>query len=77
VKAKLVHGDLSEYNIMVWRGKPVIFDVSQAVSIEHPNADQFLWRDINNINRYFAELGVEVQDPEEIYRRITGAGALR
>jgi len=77
VKAKLVHGDLSEYNVMVWRGKPVIFDVSQAVSLEHPNATQFLWRDIENINRYFKRLGVEVYSAEDAFRRITGATALR
>jgi len=77
VKAKLVHGDLSEYNVMIWKGKPVIFDVSQAVSLEHPNATQFLWRDIENINRYFKRLNVKVQPTEKIFRRITGAAALR
>ncbi len=35
-KAKIVHGDLSEYNIMMWKGRPVVFDVSQSVSIQHP-----------------------------------------
>ena len=77
MKAKLVHGDLSEYNIMIWKNKPVIFDVSQAVSIEHPNATRFLWRDIENINRYFKRLDVKIQSSEEIFRRITGAAALR
>ena len=32
-KAGLVHGDLSEYYIMVWQNKPVIFDVPQAMLI--------------------------------------------
>jgi len=77
VKAKLVHGDLSEYNIMIWKGKPIIFDVSQAVPLEHPNATQFLWRDIENINRYFKRLDVKIQSSEEVFRRITGAAALR
>jgi len=77
VKAKLVHGDLSEYNVMIWNNKPVIFDVSQAVSIEHPNATQFLKRDIENINRYFKRVGVEIYDSEEFFRRIMGATALR
>jgi len=77
VKAKLVHGDLSEYNIMIWKGKPIIFDVSQAVPLEHPNATQFLWRDIENINRYFKRLDVKIQPSEEVFRRITGAAALR
>jgi len=77
VKAKIVHGDLSEYNIMIWKSKPVIFDMSQAVSLEHPNATQFLRRDIENINRYFKRLGVKVYMAEEVFRRITGATALR
>lgn len=69
--AELVHGDLSEYNVMVWRGSPVIIDVSQAVPLSHPLADQLLNRDINNINRFFSRLGVNVLSPDEIYRRIT------
>ncbi len=71
-KAGLVHGDLSEYNIMVWRGLPVLFDVSQAVPLEHPMADMLLRRDLRNINRYFSKLGVEVLPEDELYRRITG-----
>ncbi|MBS7641370.1 MAG: serine protein kinase RIO [Candidatus Bathyarchaeia archaeon] len=73
--ASLVHGDLSEYNIMVWRGRPVLFDFSQAVSLEHPAANQFLMRDIENINRFFSKLGVNVIDVEEVYRVITGGTA--
>ena len=76
-KAKLVHGDLSEYNIMIWRGRPVIFDVSQAVSIEHPNALYYLTRDVENLNRYFRRLGVEVEPAENIIRRITHGGGGR
>jgi len=77
VKAKLVHADLSEYNVMVWMNKPIIFDMSQAVSIEHPNATQFLRRDIENINRYFKRIGVKIYASEEAFRRITGATAPR
>jgi len=73
-KAKLVHGDLSEYNIMIWRNKPVLFDVSQAVLLEHPMASQLLDRDIENLNRYFKRLGVEVASTEETRRRIMGSG---
>ncbi len=74
-KAKLVHGDLSEYNVMIWHGNPIIFDVSQAVLRQHPMADQFLRRDINNINHYFKRLGVTVYSTEETYRRITGGSS--
>jgi len=73
-KAKLVHGDLSEYNVMIWRNQPILFDVSQAVPLEHPMADQLLHRDLENLNRYFKRLGVEVLSTEEAYRRVTGGG---
>jgi RIO kinase 1 len=59
-KAKIVHGDLSEYNIMMWKGQPVVFDVSQSVSIQHPMADFMLRRDITNLNKFFSRLNVEV-----------------
>ncbi len=75
--AKLVHGDLSEYNIMIWKGCPVIFDISQAVSLEHPKAGQFLTRDIENLNRYFSSLGVEVLSVEESLRGIRGGATNR
>ncbi|MCS7120660.1 MAG: serine protein kinase RIO [Candidatus Bathyarchaeota archaeon] len=75
--AKLVHGDLSEYNIMVYGGKPVLFDISQAVNLEHPGAEQFLIRDVENLNRYFESIGVDVLSLEEALRRIKGGSALR
>lgn len=70
-KAELVHGDLSEYNLMFWEGEPVLFDVSQAVPTNHPLAEELLLRDIRNLNRYFASLGVEVVEIDEAYRWIT------
>lgn len=70
--AGLVHGDLSEYNIMVWEERPVIFDISQAVLLAHPLSDQLLRRDIVNINSYFSELGVDVLDVEEVERWVRG-----
>jgi len=73
-KARLVHGDLSEYNIMLWKNQPVLFDVSQAVPLEHPMADQLLRRDLENVNRYFKRLGIEVLSAEEAYKKVTGSG---
>jgi RIO kinase 1 len=73
--AGLVHGDLSEYNIMVWEAEPVIFDLSQTVKLDHPMADTFLRRDISNITGYFSRVGVNVPDLEEIYRRVVGEDA--
>jgi RIO kinase 1 len=71
-KAELVHGDLSEYNIMMWKGKPVIFDVSQAVPTSHPMAEFLLRRDLVNVNRFFSRLGVRVLSVDEAYKRVVG-----
>jgi RIO kinase 1 len=73
-KAGLVHGDLSEYNVMSWKERPIIFDMSQAVLLEHPMAEQFLRRDIINLNHFFRKLGVNVKDAEEIYKWVTQDG---
>merc|ERR1712216_479056 len=37
-KAKLVHGDFSEYNLLYYQGEIVVIDVSQAVEHAHPHA---------------------------------------
>jgi len=71
-KAKIVHGDLSEYNIMMWKGKPVVFDVSQSVSLQHPMADFMLRRDLENVNRFFKRLDVDVYPVEELYKKVVG-----
>lgn len=47
--AKLVHADLSEYNILWHDDKPWFIDVAQSVEPEHPSALEFLMRDCNNI----------------------------
>jgi len=73
-KAELVHGDLSEYNIMIWKGRPVLFDMSQAVLISHPMAEFLLRRDLTNLNKFFSRLGLKVPSVEECYRRVTGRG---
>jgi RIO kinase 1 len=71
-KAEIVHGDLSEYNIMMWKGNPVIFDVSQAVPTSHPMAKFFLQRDLANVNRFFSRLGVKVLSVDEAYKKVVG-----
>ncbi|MHA2037208.1 MAG: serine protein kinase RIO [Promethearchaeota archaeon] len=66
-KAKLVHGDLSEFNILYHNQKPVIIDVSQAVSIQHPKAEVYLARDIKNIFNFFEKVGIKTSNPEDFY----------
>ena len=69
-KANLVHGDLSEFNILYHNQKPVIIDISQAVTIHHPKAEIYLARDITNIFNYFEKIGVEVTNPEDFYYEV-------
>ncbi|MGD9130946.1 MAG: serine protein kinase RIO [Candidatus Bathyarchaeota archaeon] len=71
-KGGLVHADLSEYNIMIWKGKPVIFDVAQSVLTGHPMADRFLRRDLENLHKYFKRQGSDILSVDEMYERITG-----
>ncbi|KAG7387920.1 Serine/threonine-protein kinase RIO1 [Phytophthora boehmeriae] len=56
-KCRLVHGDLSEYNILYYQGKLFFIDVSQSVEHEHPSANDFLRKDCRNIADYFRKTG--------------------
>ncbi len=71
-KADLVHGDLSEYNVMTWKGRTIVFDMSQSVPTSHPMAAYLLRRDIENVNRFFSRLGVKILLTEEVYRKVVG-----
>jgi RIO kinase 1 len=71
-KAELVIGDLSEYNILMQYGEPVIIDVGQGLMLEHPNAKEFLLRDVENINRFFRSYDVKVLGSGELARQIMG-----
>jgi RIO kinase 1 len=71
-KAELVHGDLSEYNVLIYEGDPVIIDCGQAMVTDHPNALDYLRRDITNINEYFRSVGVKVINDDEVFRLVTG-----
>ncbi len=59
-KAKLVHGDLSEYNILNYQEKPVLIDLSHATTLQHPNAQELLKRDIQTIVHYFTKKGLKL-----------------
>ncbi len=70
-KAKLVHGDISEYNIMVPDGYPVLIDFGQAVTIEHPQAETFFRRDIENLNHYFQQFNVRTVSPDRVVKEVS------
>lgn len=71
-KAGLVHGDLSEFNIMMVDSDPVLFDFAQAVPPEHPMAHTFLERDLVRLNHYFSRIGVSVPPIERLMPWVTG-----
>jgi len=66
----LVHGDLSEYNLVVDEGELFVIDLGQAVTVHHPNADEFLRRDCENITSFFTRQGHEVS-ADELYDFVT------
>jgi len=68
--AGLVHGDLSEYNLIVHDGELVVIDLGQAVTIHHPNADDFLARDCRNVAGFFTRQGIDV-DPADLRAFVT------
>lgn len=54
LKAQLIHGDLSEYNIILKPdGHILIIDWPQAVKTDHANASELLERDLKNVLTYF------------------------
>ena len=57
---KLVHADLSEYNILYHQQSLWIIDVGQAVEHDHPLALEFLRKDCLNINAYFEKHITEI-----------------
>ncbi|MBL1432131.1 MAG: serine protein kinase RIO [Gammaproteobacteria bacterium] len=59
--AGIVHGDLSEFNILVDQYGPVIIDLPQAVdAAANNNAESMLARDVNNISHYYGQFAPEL-----------------
>ena len=71
--AGIIHGDLSEYNILVGEGGPVIIDLPQAIDAAgNSNAAEMLERDVNNLKTYFSAFAPTLKDTQygkEIWAR--------
>ncbi|SEQ83922.1 RIO kinase 1 [Solimonas aquatica] len=63
--AGLIHGDLSEFNVLVDRDGPVIIDLPQAVSAAgNNNAFQMLQRDVDNMRASFGRVAPELLETQ-------------
>ncbi len=68
----VIHGDLSEYNIMIDEKGPVIIDWPQWIETSHPNADDVLTADIRNLLNFFRKKYLITKDPETVKKRVQG-----
>lgn len=68
-EAKLVHADLSAYNLLWHENKVWVIDTAQAVEPQHPKALKFLYRDCLNICKFFGgKLKIkEVPNPRSLF----------
>ncbi|MCD6575626.1 MAG: serine protein kinase RIO [Nanoarchaeota archaeon] len=69
--ANLVHGDISEYNILNFNEVPYLIDFGQGVIKEYPLAEELLRNDIKNVLKWMKKLGVKTPDFEKVYKEIT------
>lgn len=61
LSAGLIHGDLSEFNVLVDSHGPVIIDLPQAVdAVANNNAEWMLERDVNNMRNYYGMFAPEL-----------------
>eukprot|EP00566_Odontella_aurita_P001288 CAMPEP_0113566124 /NCGR_PEP_ID=MMETSP0015_2-20120614/22555_1 /TAXON_ID=2838 /ORGANISM="Odontella" /LENGTH=882 /DNA_ID=CAMNT_0000468391 /DNA_START=39 /DNA_END=2688 /DNA_ORIENTATION=- /assembly_acc=CAM_ASM_000160 len=89
--ARLVHGDLSEYNVLVCPARLVdnrahgadledlqaaLIDLGQAVDVCHPRADELLTRDLMMIRAFFVRQGIKPLEEEEALQFVRGKPSL-
>lgn len=66
-KCRLVHADLSEYNLLFHDGHIWIIDVSQSVDQDHPRCLEFLREDLLHVIQFFAKRDVAVPTVRELF----------
>lgn len=70
-KCKLIHADLSEFNMLYLNGEIWIIDVSQSVEHDHPQALEFLRKDCTNITDFFKKKEVATMGIKSLFDFIT------
>ena len=59
----IIHGDLSEFNVLVDQWGPVIIDLPQAVdAAANNNAKRMLLRDVDNMTRYYSQFAPQLRN---------------
>lgn len=72
-ECELIHGDLSEYNLLWHNNQVFVIDVSQSMSTSHPNANIFLLRDCKNILDFYKRSGLDdVLDEKSLFTLVCG-----
>ncbi|MBS3107047.1 serine protein kinase RIO [Candidatus Woesearchaeota archaeon] len=69
-KAGFVHADLSPFNILNDRERPVFIDFSQCSPLETSRSQEFIDRDVRNIHNFFKKHGLAV-DIDEMKKKVT------
>ncbi len=61
----IVHGDLSEFNVLLDEFGPVIIDLPQAINAaENNNAKKMFYRDVTNMTTYYAQFATQLADSQ-------------
>jgi len=66
-----VHADLSEYNLLYFKGLVYVIDVGQSVEYDHPMSLDFLRRDLGVVNDFFGKKNVKTLNIQETYDFVT------
>ena len=70
-RCRLVHADLSEYNLLYHNEKLWIIDVSQSVEHDHPRSLEFLRMDVKNVSDFFRRKGVDTLQEKSVFGFVT------
>lgn len=71
---RLVHADLSEYNLLYHQGQLILIDVSQSVEHDHPRSLEFLRMDVKNVSDFFKRKNVHTLAERAVFGFVTAGG---